>query len=214
MSASRCERCRRRRSGNPQLHRQVKLNPPLGGELSGDGGGDGGGDGPTVVAEADLEVPGVVRIDAAGGDDVAESFDGVHPLAGTGVAGVDAGRQEAIRHRTVTCPTLATGRSAAVGGREVGPLRAGAGTGGVQRQTGRDRQADRDRQFIVRPQPCAHSRCMLSALLSLKLLCDTIVHIAYCAFMAYIYIYICVVWVSKHRINLGLSKMCLIYRYY
>ena len=112
------EQCRRRgvngavdvEAGHPQLDRQVKLNPPLGGELSGDGGGDG----PTVVAEADLEVRGVVRIDAAGGEDVAESFDGVHPLAGTGVAGVDAGREEAIRHGTVTCPTLATGRSAAV----------------------------------------------------------------------------------------------------
>ena len=122
------EQCRRRgvngavdvEAGHPQLDRRVKLNPPLGGELSGDGGGDGGGDGPTVVAEADLEVPGVVRIDAAGGEDVAESFDSVQPLAGTGVAGVDAGREEAIRHRTVTYPTLATGRSAAVGGRGVG----------------------------------------------------------------------------------------------
>ena len=110
--------CRRRgvngavdvEAGHPQLDRQVKLNPPVCGELSGDGGGDG----PTVVAEADLEVPGVVRIDAAGGEDVAESFDSVQPLAGTGVAGVDAGREEAIRHGTVTCPTLATGRSAAV----------------------------------------------------------------------------------------------------
>ena len=72
------------------------------------------------MAEADLEVGGVVRIDAVGDEDVAESFDGVH-LAGTGVAGIDAGREEAIRHGTVTCPTLATGRSsAAVGGREVG----------------------------------------------------------------------------------------------
>ena len=60
--------------------------------------GDGGGDGPTVLAEADLEVRGVVRIDSAGGEDVAESFDGgVHPLAGTGVSDVDAGREEAIR---------------------------------------------------------------------------------------------------------------------
>ena len=98
-------------AGHPQLHRQIKLNLPLDGELSGDSGGDG----PTVVAEADLEVRGVERIDAAGGEDVAESFDGgVHPLAGTGVAGVDAGREEATRHGAVTCPTLATGSSAAV----------------------------------------------------------------------------------------------------
>ena len=75
-------------AGHPQFDRYVELNPPLGGELSGDGGGDG----PTVVVEADLEVPGVARIDAAGGEDVAESFDGgVHLLAGTGVACVDAG---------------------------------------------------------------------------------------------------------------------------
>ena len=62
-----------------------------------------------------LEVGCVTGVDLAGGEDVAEPLDGGAPsLAGAGDAGgVVVARVEAVGHRTVAGPALATGGGAA-----------------------------------------------------------------------------------------------------